>query len=133
MTDLFSLAELSVFERPGAEIEPRDRPGRAGCLVTFPNGWGVSIQWGAGNYGSNYDHPFDGWVPDATTAEIAVIAPGDQGDLVTWADGDTVQGWCSMDRVQRVLDLVAEGKLMRERQDPPPPPVLIADDGWERA
>lgn len=130
---LFALDNLAVFERPGATIKPRDEGWRAGCHVTFPNGWAVSIQWGSGNYGSNYDAPIDRStrVPDASSAEVAVVAPGDHGDLVRWKDGDTVQGWCSMERVQRLLDLVAEGKLMREHQDPPPPPVMIADDGWE--
>lgn len=131
-SQLFSVDNLDVFQRPGVTIKPRDEGWRAGCHVTFPNGWAVSIQWGAGNYGSNYDAPISRStsVPAATSAEIAVIAPGEHGGLVKWADGDTVQGYCSMERVQRVLDLVAEGKLMRAHQEPPPPPEMVADDAW---
>jgi hypothetical protein len=134
MTDTkFSLTNLDVFRRQGVALEARDAGYKAGCRVTFPNGWAVSIQWGAGNYGSNYDAPIDRAkpVPDATTAEIAVIAPGEHGDMVRWMDDDVVQGWCTMERVQHVLDLVAEGKLMREYQAPPPPPEMRADDGWD--
>lgn len=129
----FSLDDTDVFARPGAEITPRGGDDwRAGVHVKFPNDWALSIQWGAGNYGSNYDAPISrsSGVPDATEAEIAVLEP-QHGDLVDWANGDSVQGWCSMERVQRVLDLMAAGELMREIQDPPPPPRLAADDGWD--
>lgn len=136
MTDqTFSLDNLKIFERPGTTTKPRDEGYKAGCHITFPNGWAVSIQWGAGNYGSNYDAPIDRnvQVPPASTAEIAVFSPDPREDMVRWTDGDVVQGWCTMDRVQHVLDLVAEGKLMREYQEPPPPPEMRADDGWDAA
>jgi hypothetical protein len=124
----FSADNLSVFERHGATATQRE-PGYPGCWVKFPNGWTLSIQWGGGMYGSNRDEQIGSHdVPDAIEAEIAAW-PSDHDGLVRWSDGDTVQGWCSMDRVQSVIDLIAEGKLMR---DPDPESVeKVADDGWQ--
>lgn len=128
---VFSVDHLDVFDRPGATVTKREDPRVrvAGCWVKFDDGWTVSIQWGNGNYCSNYDNDFDSPAQDATTAEIAVWE-GDKGDLKTWADGDTVQGYCSMERVQHVLDLVAEGELEKEFV-PSGTPLTRLDDGWE--
>jgi hypothetical protein len=114
-TSLFSLDNLAVFERHGATVDSRG--GRSGCWVRLPNGWVLSVQWGGCMYGSNYDERAGADVPPATTAEIAAWREGEwepsRGGLVQWADGDTVQGWCSMERVLHVLDLMAEDKLLR--------------------
>jgi hypothetical protein len=124
--DTFSTDNLAVFERHGATVTTR--AGRAGCRITLPNKWELSVQWGPGMYGSNYDSNYDSLYIGhedhltARQAEIAVIAP--RGGLVEWADGDTVQGWCSMERVQHVLDLLASGNLIVDGERP------IADDGW---
>lgn len=111
----FRVDDLSVFERNGATVQRR--PGRAGCWVKL-DGWTLSIQWSAGTYSSNHDAMIEAHddVPDATEAEIAIWPDG--GGMVTWADGDTVQGWCSLERVLRVLDLLSENGLLR------------ADDRW---
>jgi hypothetical protein len=119
---VFALSDLSQFERHGATIATK--PGRTGYWIELPNGWTLSVQWGYGNYGSNrdidYNRALSGEVlPDAQTAEIAAWR-GDSG-LVRWVDGDTVQGWCSVERVQHVLDLLADDAL------------LIADDKWPEA
>ena len=107
MSGVFTLADLAPFERPGAKVE-QSRAGRAGIHITLPNRWALSVQWGPCMYGSNYESLHtsgDESHLTATEAEIAVIKPG--GGLAEWADGDTVQGWCSMGRVLRVLDLLA--------------------------
>lgn len=131
MTTPFAMSNLSVFERHGATVEPRDS--RSGCWVKLPNGWTLSIQWGACNYGSNQDLGLDTEpLPDATSAEIAAWHDerGTGTGMVEWVDGVAVLGWCSMDRVQHVLDLLAEDKLLCEYQ---PPAELRADDGWTEA
>jgi hypothetical protein len=129
MSERFSIQQPEKLGRPGAVVVVRTRRARAGVHVKFENGWTVSVQWGAGNYGSNYDLSFDAeTVPDATTAEIA--AWKNDRDLMEWADGDTVQGWCSWERVQRVLDLAADDALAREFV-PSATPLVRLDDGWE--
>lgn len=114
MTDskLFAVDNLAVFERHGAEV--KQSRGGVGAHVILSNGWTLSVQWGAGTYSTNHGvwiHP-DTVVDDAVTAEIAVWRGGD--GMVEWADGDTVQGWCSMERVQKILDLLAEDRLVAD-------------------
>lgn len=122
---LFSADHLSVFERHGATVKPREA-GWPGCWVKLPNGWTLSIQWGGGMYGSNKDEAIGAPdVPPALTAEIA--AWQDDDGLVEWFDGDTVQGWVTMDRVLHIIDLLAEDKLMSAAEHPD---VSRADDQW---
>lgn len=127
---MFALDNLAIFERHGAKVEPRDGSPFAGCWVKLPNGWTLSVQWGYGNYGSNYNWPGRNGdvVPDATEAEIAVWKEGD-GSLVEWVDGDTVVGYCSMERVLHVLDLLARDELV---QDVEQEPKQLAVDNWQR-
>lgn len=119
----FSLDSLAVFERHGATVETHGE--RHGCWVKLPNGWMLSIQWGGCMYGSNYDERAGSDVPPATTAEVAAWREGGDG-MVTWANGDTVLGYCSMERVQHILDLLAEDTLMQTHQSE----ELRAVDGW---
>jgi hypothetical protein len=76
--------------------------GQKGFHITFENGWTVSVQFGAGNYCENRNHPdWDGPVP-SRTAEVAVLSPdGEFHDL----GGDIVRGWQSP---QEVLALFVE-------------------------
>lgn len=113
MAATFSLDSIAVFERHGATV--KTRTGRHGCWVHLPNGWTLSIQWGGCMYGSNYDERAGADVPPATTAEVAAWREGGDG-MVTWADGDTVQGYRSMEQVQHILDLMAEDTLMRAHE-----------------
>lgn len=121
----FAIDNLTVFERHGATVtQPRKH--RAGCRITLPNRWRISVQWGPCMYGSHYDTPHIGLDESyltATQAEIVVIKP--TGGLVEWADGDTVQGWCSIERVQHILDLLATGELLRNQAH------QVADDQWQ--
>jgi len=80
-----------MSNEPGFQISARK-----GFHVTFENGYTVSVQFGYGNYGSNYNWPgespddpmsrHEGPVPKAATAEVAAwdangkwyaLAPGD--------------------------------------------------------
>lgn len=65
-----------------------------GFSVTFDNGYTVSVQFGPGNYGSNYQLGFDNYGKPMTadTAETALIDPN--GNFVPYKDDD-VQGYQS--------------------------------------
>jgi hypothetical protein len=129
-TDQFSLDNLTVFERHGARVTTHGE--RNGCWVHLPNGWVLSIQWGGCMYGSNYDRRAGSDVPPAALAEIAAWkkdSHGRRGEMVTWADGDTVQGYCSMPRVLHVLDLMAKDALLRKHETS----EHRAIDGWQEA
>jgi hypothetical protein len=86
-----------------------------GFHITFANGYTVSVRFGWGNYGSNYETE----LPDlsqldalndklgakgADLAETAVIAPGGKFLLV---DGDTVQGYRTPDQVAELVAIVS--------------------------
>ena len=128
---VFALDNLAIFERHGATVERDGMEHRCGCIVRLPNGWRLSVQWGPGYYSTNRDLRIGmpaADVPPATDAEIAVLDSG--GGLVEWvSDGDTVQGWCSMERVLHVLDLLAKDELV---QEVPQPPKVLAVDNWQR-
>jgi hypothetical protein len=77
-----------------------------GFQITFDNGYTVSVQFGPGNYGSNYlsfmenmDKPMT-----ATTAETALIAP--DGNFVAYKDDD-VQGYQTVNDVLALLNYAA--------------------------
>lgn len=79
-----------------------------GFYYGFANGWGLSVQFGPGNYCDNYDMRIG--YEDATagelgsdTAECAVITP--DGDLFAHPDfgGDTVKGRCTPDEAFELL------------------------------
>lgn len=88
---------------------------RKGFHVTFENGWTVSVQFGYGNYGSNYDWPGDnpedptsrhfGKPPKASSAEVAAWSQD-----VGWLDfgsGDKVEGYQSPADVLALMNRVA--------------------------
>lgn len=77
-----------------------------GFHITFENGWTVSVQWGAGNYGDNYDHPFfdKGDVPPSTRAEIAAWDYNRKWH--EFESGDTVNGYVSPDEVAAFISLI---------------------------
>ena len=80
-----------------------------GFGITFQNGFGVSVQWGTGNYCEKKNLGADGdeemktkrW--ESTTAEIAVF--NDTG-IVPVGKSDDVIGWCSADEVATVIAIV---------------------------
>lgn len=62
-----------------------------GFHITFENGWTVSVQFGRGNYGGNYDYPeYDGPVPPSSTAEVA--AWDSANNWLEFDGGNTVDG-----------------------------------------
>ena len=87
-----------------------------GFQLTLGNGWTVSVQFGAGNYGSNRNAgSFDArkqafW--NATTAEIAAWYGEREGtgtdNWYNFGNDDQVKGWCSADEVVRFLGMISK-------------------------
>ena len=79
-----------------------------GFYFGFENGWGVSVQFGPGNYADNYDMRIGSEDRDAgrrgsDTAECAVIAPDNTLFAHPDFDGDTVKGHCTPNEVFALL------------------------------
>lgn len=79
-----------------------------GFYFGFYNGWGVSVQFGPGNYADNYDMQIGSWDNDAgrmgsDTAECAVITPNHELFAHPDFDGGTVKGYCTPNEVMALL------------------------------
>ncbi len=90
--------------------------------MTFANGYGISVQWGIGNYCSNQANvqqllsgdykteQIKAGEKGSATAEIAIRSPN--GDLVGQEldlfHGDDVEGYCTPERVLEVMNKVAK-------------------------
>jgi len=81
---------------------------RKGFHITFENGWTVSVQFGPGNYGGNYDF----WssetpniLPPSPTAEIA--AWDASGKWHEFEEGDTVAGYRTPAQVLEFTNMIA--------------------------
>jgi hypothetical protein len=84
--------------------------GLSGFHVKFKSGYMVSVQFGPGNYGSNYDLPYSPVrrlteVPPAETAEIAVFSPD---RVMLELDNDQVDGYKNADFVLEVMRIASE-------------------------
>ena len=78
-----------------------------GFSITLDNGYTGSVQFGPGNYGSNYDLSFldnMGKPMTATTAETALLDP--DGNFVQYKDDD-VQGYQSPADVLALMNYAA--------------------------
>jgi hypothetical protein len=79
-----------------------------GFSISFPNGYTVSVQFGPGNYSSNYNLSMLDNINmpmTANTAETALIAPN--GDFVTYKDND-VQGYQNTVNVLELLNYASK-------------------------
>ena len=94
--------------------------GAKGFHLTFSNGWGISVQFGPGNYsdcqggrGGSFDGPTTAANGDgiwrASSAEIAVFVPeklvldGESCGHMLMLVNDNVAGWVSADSVGKVI------------------------------
>ena len=83
-----------------------------GFYMGFPNGWGVSVQFGPGNYADNYDmnhrDHIEAGEAGSDTAECAVITP--DGDLFNHPSfgGRDVKGYCTPNEVLELLKWASE-------------------------
>ena len=78
-----------------------------GFQITFDNGYRVSVQFGPGNYGSNYSASFDeyGKPQKATIVETALLDPN--GNFVPYKDDD-VQGYQNVNDVLELLNFASK-------------------------
>ena len=97
-TPKFGSAPKSAYRKYGGKVEHSAH----GVHVVYDSGWTVSIQWGAGNYCDNHRASFNAPVSPSSTAEVACWH--NNGKMVQFDDGDTVQGWQSWEQVQRLLE-----------------------------
>lgn len=74
-----------------------------GFHIKFANGWTVSIQWGGGNYCSNYGKSISQPVGPSDDAEIAAW----KGDIWYDFDGSNVSGNNSADDVAKFINIIA--------------------------
>tara|TARA_R100000306_G_C4329372_1_gene119417 strand:+ start:315 stop:653 length:339 start_codon:yes stop_codon:yes gene_type:complete len=88
--------------------------GPFGFHINYPNGWTASVQWGIGNYCSNYNQKDKGYSPEfleSHTAEIASF-PTTEFDNQDWwcefPDGDIIKGWCNVAEVMEFLNTVSK-------------------------
>ena len=93
-----------------------------GFVLKFANGNQVSVQWGHGNYCSrrwDREEEFYGmkpvklpeWVHESRTAEVA--AWNEEGEY-SW-ESDTVEGYCSPEKVAAFIQFVATSDLQVDR------------------
>lgn len=79
-----------------------------GFQIKFENGYTVSVQFGPGNYGSNYSLDFIanmGKPQTALTAETALLDP--EGNFVAYKDDD-VQGHQTPNDVLELLNYASK-------------------------
>lgn len=77
-----------------------------GFHMTFANGWTISVQFGSGNYSSNYKlRSFDRPVDDisSNTAEIAAWKNDKWYDF----ENDTVCGYLNSDEILKYMNIIA--------------------------
>lgn len=102
-------------------MSKRDRnfniTGGKGFYMKFANGYGISVQFGPGNYCDHYDRDIGReeatcGAEGSNTAECAVIAPGGGlVDLPKWAARDTVTNRSQPDEVLRLMAWAARQKV----------------------
>lgn len=96
--------------------------GNKGINVTFENGWGVSVQWGPGNYCErkmeSYDAPMQAEFWQSADAEIAIFVPRDHPEKVKYGflplAGDVVNGYTTPDVVASLFFMVAKFSTYEE-------------------
>ena len=87
-----------------------------GFGITFQNGFGVSVQWGTGNYcekknlGADSDEEMKTKRWESRSAEIAVYKDEKFIDI----GDDTVIGWLTPDEVAKAIEIVSgyQGQTM---------------------
>jgi len=106
---LFGNAPDSAYQAHGGKVTHNKRyllPMNSGKWIKYPNGWIVSIQWGAGTYSSYHFASFDLLAAPSHTAEVACWK--NNGPMVQFSNGDTVMGYRSWDQVQELLEAASD-------------------------
>ena len=86
---------------------------RKGFCVGFANGWCISLQWGRGNYGDNYEAEYEaGKAYQSTTAEVCILtsdskAGYDAKEKQVCDAYEGIEGWISPERFAEIVAVVA--------------------------
>lgn len=101
--------------------------GGRGFQIELENGYGVSVQFGPGNYGDNYHEDYRKFRDldkfqnyNSTTAEFAILMPS--GGLYEFDDGYSVQGYKSVNDFLELLDFA---RSLGEK----PEPIITINSG----
>lgn len=80
-----------------------------GFQITFKNGYTISVQFGTGNYCSNYYSSRDNINNiDSVDAEIAVFTPSGEFMRLDSFSGDYVGGHVTPDEVLEIMNIVSK-------------------------
>jgi len=84
-----------------------------GFNLTFANEWQISVQWGPGNYcerkTANMDLPKKEKFWSSNSAEVAIWKADSKHSFVP-LQYDAVEGWCTTDRVAKMITIVSRVK-----------------------
>ena len=86
--------------------------GKKGFHIVFDNSWGISVQFGPGNYCIHYDRDIGREEEQcgkegSPNAEIAILHPINGLYEYPEFEGDTVAGWKEPDYILKVMNWVA--------------------------
>jgi hypothetical protein len=97
--------------------------------LQFESGYSLSITWGDGMHGDNYDRRKhmvgmydDGFTEEPNSVEVAIFHK-DHEALGTWPDGDNIQGYVEAERLLEIIDALDAGA----------PPVWFDEEGHRRS
>ena len=78
-----------------------------GFMMTFINGYSISVQWGTGHYcGNRSNARFTGFEPfESKTAEIAAFRPDES--YIQLSENDDVAGWVPADEVAKYITILS--------------------------
>jgi hypothetical protein len=97
---------------PAEPSSPFKTNAQRGFWLTFKNGWTVSVQFGPGAYGSNYDEPFEGRNERGYEAATAEVWAWDaSGKSVP----DEPLGWQTTDQLAAFIDTIRRKRKSRAK------------------
>jgi len=78
-----------------------------GFMMTFKNGYSISVQWGTGHYcGNRSNARFTGFKPfESKTAEIAAFRPDES--YLQLSENDDIVGWVLADEVAEYISILS--------------------------
>ena len=90
-------------------VQGRIVPEHNQIVIAYPNGYEISIVYGAQAYSTNsHGSRFEKEIPEneaASTVEIAITAPN--GEFVPFKDGETVKGFVPLTELLTIINCVS--------------------------
>jgi len=90
-------------------VQGRIVPEHNQIVIAYPNGYEISIVYGAQAYSTNsHGSRFEKEIPEneaASTVEIAITAPN--GEFVPFKDGETVKGFVPLTELLTIINWVS--------------------------